>query len=181
MKKILFICALALAIVSCKDSNTPKTITIDTQATTVKKEASKEDLAANYNKAEFKIDGMTCAIGCAKRIESKLASMEGVKSATVDFEQKLAMVEYNEEKVDFDALVGTVAKVPGKYKVSDMKNVEAFSKKCDTDCKKECCAKKGEVKEACKADCKKECCAKKEVKAMACAKDCKKACCTKKA
>ncbi len=159
---------MALAIVSCKDSNTPKIITVDTESTTVKKETSKEDLAANYNKAEFKIDGMTCSIGCAKRIEGKLAAMEGVKSAKVDFEQKLAMVEYNEATVDFDALTSTVAKVPGEYKVSDMKNVESFSTK-------------DAAKKDCKADCNKDCCSKKEAKKMACAKDCKKACCTKKA
>lgn len=119
---------MTLAIVSCKDNTTPKTISVDTQTKTVTKETSKEDLAANYNKAEFKIDGMTCAVGCAKRIESKLAAMEGVKSATVDFEQKLAKVEYNDAKVDFEALTNQVAKVPGEYKVSDMKNVEAFTK-----------------------------------------------------
>jgi Cu+-exporting ATPase len=39
------------------------------------------------------------------------------------------MVEYNEAKVDFNALEGTVAKVPVDYKVSDMKNVEAFTEK----------------------------------------------------
>ncbi|MEM6720838.1 MAG: heavy metal-associated domain-containing protein [Bacteroidota bacterium] len=129
MKKILFVCALALAIVSCKDSKTPETITVNTQTETVKKEANPVDLAANYNKAEFKIDGMTCSVGCAKRIEGKLAAMDGVKSAKVDFEQKLAMVEYNEAKVDFKALEGTVTKVPGDYKVSEMKNVEAFTEK----------------------------------------------------
>jgi Cu+-exporting ATPase len=129
MKKILAICALAVAIVSCNNNTTPKTVTVDTGVETTKKAEKIQDIAANYNKAEFKIDGMTCAIGCAKRIESKLASMEGVKSAKVDFDQKLAMVEYNDAKVDFDALKGTVAKVPGEYKVSDMKNVEAFTEK----------------------------------------------------
>ncbi|MFK7748944.1 MAG: heavy-metal-associated domain-containing protein, partial [Kordia sp.] len=175
------VCAMALAIVSCKDNTTPKTISVDTQTKTATTETSKGDLAANYNKAEFKIDGMTCAVGCAKRIEGKLAAMEGVKSATVDFEQKLAMVEYNDEKVDFDALTSTVTKVAGDYKVSDMKNVAAFSKKCAGDCKMECCAKKGETKKACKADCKMACCAKKDAEKIACATDCKKECCTKKA
>ncbi|WP_298417106.1 heavy metal-associated domain-containing protein [uncultured Kordia sp.] len=132
MKKILFVFVLTLAIVSCKNNTTPETITVDTQVETVKKETSTQDIAANYNKAEFKIDGMTCAIGCAKRIEGKLAAMEGVKSATVDFEQKLAMVEYNEAKVDFDALTSTVAKVPGDYKISDMKNVEDFGTTSDS-------------------------------------------------
>ncbi|QHI37187.1 Copper-exporting P-type ATPase A [Kordia antarctica] len=180
MKKILFVCALAIAIVSCKNNTTPETVIVDTKTETVNKETSKDDVAANYNKAEFKIDGMTCAIGCAKRIESKLASMEGVKSAKVDFDQKLAMVEYNEEKVDFDALTSTVATVPGDYIISDMKNVEAFAKTCAADCKMECCAKKSETKKACAADCKMACCAKKEDKKTACAEDCKKECCAKK-
>ncbi len=172
---------MALAIVSCKDNSTPKTVSVDTQTKTVTKESSKQDLAANYNKAELKIEGMSCAMSCAKRIEGKLAAMEGVKSAKVDFDQKLAMVEYNEAKVDFDALTSTVTKVAGGYKVADIKNVAAFSKKCGTDCKKECCAKKGETKKACDADCKKACCAKKETEKVACAEDCKKECCTKKA
>lgn len=132
MKKILFVITLAIAVISCKNNTTPETITVNTQAETVKKEPNTTDVAVNYSKAEFKIDGMTCAIGCAKRIEGKLAAMEGVKSATVDFEKKLAMVEYNKAKVDFNALTNTVTKVPGDYKVSDMKNVEMFSKKEDT-------------------------------------------------
>ncbi|MGH1386477.1 heavy-metal-associated domain-containing protein [Kordia sp.] len=181
MKKIVFVCAMALAIVSCKNNTTPETISVDTQTKTVKKETSKSDLAANYNKAELKIEGMSCAMSCAKRIEGKLAAMEGVKSAKVDFDQKLAMVEYNDEKVNLDALTNTVTKVAGDYKVSDIKNVEAFSKKCGADCKKECCTKKGETKEACKADCKKKCCTEKDAKKVACAEDCKKECCVKKA
>jgi Cu+-exporting ATPase len=180
MKKIFILCAMAIATVSCKNNTTPEVISVDTQSEAVTKEASKEDLAANYNKAEFKIDGMTCAIGCAKRIESKLADMEGVKSATVDFDKKLAMVEYNEAKVDFDALTSTVAKVPGDYKISDMKNVDTFAKTCKADCKMDCCAKKGETKKACAADCKMACCAKKDAKKTACAEDCKKECCAKK-
>ena len=159
MKKILFVCAIAIAFVACKNTSTPEVITIDN--TTVQTEISQPDIAANYNKAQFKIDGMTCAIGCAKRIESKLASMDGVKSAKVDFDQKLAMVEYNEAKVDFDALTSTVSNVPGDYKVSEMKNVDSFGKTCAADCKMECCAKKDETKKACKADCKMACCAKK--------------------
>ncbi len=179
MKHLFLICIIAVAIVSCKNNTTPETITVDTNTEMVNKEANTEDIAANYNKAEFKIDGMTCAIGCAKRIESKLASLEGVKSAKVDFEQKLAMVEYNEAKVDFDALTSTVAKVPGDYKISDMKNVEAFAKTCAADCKMECCAKKDETKKACKADCKMACCANKDAK-TACKPDCKMECCAKK-
>jgi len=42
---------------------------------------------------------MTCEMGCAKTIEKKMAKMEGVKTAKVDFDTRLAMVEYDEAKV----------------------------------------------------------------------------------
>jgi Cu+-exporting ATPase len=90
MKKILVVCAFAITIISCNNNTEPKTVTVDTGVETVKKTPKTEDLAAVYNKAEFKIDGMTCAVGCVKRIEGKLAAMEGVKSAKVDFDQKFS-------------------------------------------------------------------------------------------
>jgi len=86
------------------------------------------DPNATYAKAEFSIDGMTCAMGCAKTIEKKIAKMEGVKSAKVDYDRRLAMVEYDEAKVNTNALEATVTKVGEVYKVNDMKTVEEFSK-----------------------------------------------------
>ena len=45
--------------------------------------------------ASFTIEGMTCAMGCAKTIEKELANLDGVQSATVDFETKTATVEFD--------------------------------------------------------------------------------------
>ena len=131
---------------------------------------------------------MTCAVGCAKTIEKKLAKMEGVKSAKVDYDKKLAMVEYDDAKVTTTTLEETVKKVGDTYTVKEMKTVESFSAKkaCAADCKKACCANKTDAeKKACSADCKKACCTDKaeatKDKKMACAADCKKACCADKA
>ena len=52
-------------------------------------DAKKLDPNATYAKAEFGIEGMTCAMGCAKTIEKKMAKMDGVKSAKVDFEKEM--------------------------------------------------------------------------------------------
>ena len=102
-------------------------------------------------------------MGCAKTIEKKMAKMEGVKSAKVDFDKRLAMVEYDEAKVTPKSLEETVTKVADIYKVKDMKKVADFDNKeakaCKADCKKECCASMSEAeKAACKKDCKKACC-----------------------
>ena len=175
MKTLKHIFALVLITAftfSCKNEVKPEVKTVETE--TVKE----LDPNATYAKAEFTIDGMTCAIGCAATIQKKISKMEGVKSATVDFDKRLAMVEYNEAKVTPTLLEETVTKVADIYKVSDMKTVDDFSTKkaCTANCTKACCANKD--KKTCEPDCKKECC--KTVEKMACKADCKKACCAKK-
>jgi len=175
IKHILVLTLLVTFAFSCKNKVNPEVKTVE-----VETEKAKElDPNATYAKAEFTIDGMTCAIGCAATIQKKISKMDGVKSATVDFDRKLAMVEYNEAKVTPATLEEAVGKVSDTYKVIEMKTVEDFSTKkvCSPDCKKACCA--GKEKKACEPGCKKDCC-KAGVKAstkMACKADCKKACC----
>ena len=84
LKLVLGIALFSLVLWSCK--NEPETKTVEVEETKVVNEI---DANATIAKAEFKIDGMTCAIGCAKTIEKKLSKMEGVKSATVDFEKEI--------------------------------------------------------------------------------------------
>lgn len=93
-------------------------------------EASKAETAtatkeiANVEKTSFTIDGMTCAVGCAKTIETKLAGLEGVQKATVDFDKKTATIEYDATVQTPEKLVETVEAVAdGKtYKVSNVKS-----------------------------------------------------------
>ena len=163
MKTIKSLLTIALVVAfafSCKNEAKPEIKTIETASESI----TKLDPNATYAKAEFTIDGMTCEIGCAKTIEKKMSKMEGVKSAKVDFDRKLAMVEYNEAKVTPNLLEKTVTKVADIYKVRDMKTVDAFSakKECAANCTKACCANKTEAeKKACAADCKKACCIEK--------------------
>ena len=159
IKNILSLVLIATLIFSCKNEVKPEVKTVEVNS------AKELDPNATYAKAEFTIDGMTCAIGCAATIEKKIAKMEGVKSSVVDFDRRLAMVEYDEAKVTPTLLTETVTKVADIYKVSDMKTVDSFSSKkaCKPDCNKACCANKTEAeKTACAADCKKACCTKEK-------------------
>ena len=74
--------------------------------------------------ATFTIEGMTCAIGCAKTIQEKLASVDGVQKATVDFDTKTATVEFDATKQTPAKLLEATEKTgDGKtYKVSNMKS-----------------------------------------------------------
>ncbi len=153
LKNILALTIIIIAIVSCKNEGQPEVKTIETGATIAKAEKVLNP-DATFVKSEFTIYGMTCEIGCAKTIEKKIANMDGVKSATVDFDRRLAMVEYDEALVNHTSLEATVTKTADIYKVSDMKTVEAFStglddakaksnkKECTKDCTKDCCKNK---------------------------------------
>lgn len=167
LRNILAITIVTLVIVSCKNEVQPEVKIIETEIAVAKTEKLL-NLDATFIKSEFTIDGMTCEIGCARTIEKKIARMDGVKSATVDFERKLAMVEYDEAMVNHSSLEATVSKAADIYKVIDMKTVDGFSikKECKEDCTKACCKDKTEVeKKACVEDCKKACCAEKKIKA----------------
>ncbi len=131
-KLFLGIALFSLAFWSCKNETEPKVETVEVEV--AEKEPTKTiDENAVIAKAEFTIEGMTCAMGCAKTIEKKLAKMDGVKSATVDFESKTAMVEYDEAKVTTNSLEETVVKTSDKYEVVEMKTVESFSTDLEKD------------------------------------------------
>jgi len=126
IKKLLLTVVVLVFSLACKNNTTPEIKTIETESTDLA--TYKVDPNVIYTKAEFSIEGMTCEIGCAKSIEKKMAKMDGVKFAKVDFNNKLAMVEYDQAKVTPKSLEETVAKVGDVYKVKDMKTVEEFSK-----------------------------------------------------
>ena len=168
LTNIIGLVLLTIFIASCKNETAPEVKTVEVETTTEK--VASLDPNATYAKAEFTIEGMTCAMGCAKTIEKKMAKMEGVKSATVDFDKKLAMVEYDVAKVTPTSLEEVVKKTGDMYSVKDMHTIDATKKSCKADCKMACCAdKKTETTEAavekkstCKADCKMACCADKK-------------------
>lgn len=185
IKHYLAIAAIALTTFACKNEASPEIKTVEVETTT-ETDTKTLDPNATYAKAEFSIDGMTCAMGCAKTIEKKLSTTDGIKSATVDFDRRLAMVEYDEAKVNATTLKETVAKAGDMYTVKDIKTVDTFSteKTCKADCKMACCADKAEGEtSACKADCEKACCKDKNktVADHTCSAAGTKACCAGKA
>lgn len=122
-----------------------------------KEEAKKEVKKENVSLA---ISGMTCEIGCAKTIQSKLSKKEGVLNAKVIFTDSIATIEYDANTVSKKDLIAFVDGIAGggMYKAS-----ESDSKKheCLETCKKECQLKEGNKKE-CKENCTMACCKDKK-------------------
>ena len=115
----LAIALSSLLFFSCKKTEVSQTTTIEK---TVK--VNSKSIAAKPQMATFTIEGMTCAVGCAKTIQDKLASMDGIQSATVDFDKKFAIVEFDASKQTPELLLKAVQETgDGKtYVVSNMKS-----------------------------------------------------------
>ena len=128
MKELKFILTLSIVLsiaTSCKNNSKAEVKIIENGTTQIIETSNViagnfEDIE-NYAAAEFTIKGMTCAMGCAKTIEKKLAKTDGVLYAKVDFENELASVEFEADKIDKDALNKIVTGVSDTYSVHDMK------------------------------------------------------------
>ncbi|PQJ77021.1 cation transporter [Polaribacter glomeratus] len=139
IKKIIFSVAIACFIL-----------------TGCQKEVKKETIS-------LAISGMTCEIGCAKTIQSKLSKKEGVLGAKVIFTDSIANIEFDANKTSKEDLIAFVGAIAGGelYKASESKvNTSAKAHTCSDACK-ESCEMKAE-KTACKEDCKMACCADKK-------------------
>ena len=142
------ICTLLIAcftLTSCNsEKNTPTKATL---STTEKQEV------------RLAISGMTCEIGCAKTIESKLNKKEGVLAAKVIFSDSIATVEFDANTLSKKDLIAFVDGIAGGdlYTASEITNEKHT---CADDCKSTCEMK--ESKKTCKEDCKMECCKDKK-------------------
>lgn len=120
-KSILTLLFVSLLFVSCKEKNDDSVANTKSETTTAK--VKKQIAAANLQKASFTIEGMTCAIGCAKTIQEELSGIEGVQTATVDFDKKRAMVSFDKTIQTPESITKVVqATGDGKtYTVSNLK------------------------------------------------------------
>lgn len=162
IQKILFaLTILSFLAVGCKNE-------------AKKEETSKEEkteVAANAKELSLSISGMTCEIGCAKKIASDLNKKEGVLEANVVFTDSIANIKYDSNVTNKADLIAFVEGIGS----GDMYKASETSKKSCT-AKKECNAKTDAEKEACK---KKVSCKKGEANGKECDPNCKKECDTK--
>jgi mercuric ion binding protein len=91
---------------SCKDTASQPATDDTKEANATEQKAP--TVAAKPETANFKIEGMTCSMGCAKTIEKELAEMNGVQKATVDFDKKEATVEFDAAVLTPEKLFATV-------------------------------------------------------------------------
>jgi len=115
-------------------------------------------------------------VGCAGHLEKKLAKLDGVQKAEIDFEAKKATIEYDSNVLTPEVLVQTVENAAdGKtYKVSDVVNTADKAMLFNKDKKKKKAKKEeekkaaaaSEEKKSCSSGEKKACCASKKAETL---------------
>lgn len=115
LKYLFTLTTVILVMTACKNETTPETKTVDLGAEATEKVLNP---GAEYIAAKFEIDGMMCAMGCAKVIEKNLAQMDGVRAVEVDFESKTAKIEYDVDMVNRDFVMANVKKTGDSYAVT---------------------------------------------------------------
>ena len=93
------------------------------------KSEAKSETVASLEKVALSIEGMTCEIGCARTIQSKLSKTEGVITANVSFDEKQGIVEYDANKTNAKKIAAIVQEIAGGdlYKVTGTKSLEITS------------------------------------------------------
>lgn len=118
MKILISILVIAFILFSCNDAK--KEVTND------KFRIEKQEVAASYKTIEVEIEGMTCEIGCAKTIESKLSKTEGVTYSKVNFEEKVGQFTFDENKISQEDITKKIAGIGGGalYKATKITEIE---------------------------------------------------------
>lgn len=119
--KIFTLLFFVLFFVSCQKNETSK----NTGSTIVEK----KELTENLNHIKVDIKGMTCEIGCARLIQSKLYKADGITFAKISFADSSGVISFDQNRISTDDITKIIQKTAGGdiYSVvgiEEVKNVE---------------------------------------------------------
>ena len=84
---------------------------------------------AEIQTVSFAVSGMTCEIGCAKTIQSKLSKKEGVTDVRVVFSDSIATVSFDSSKTSTTDISSFICGIAANNSNLDLK-VIALSSQC---------------------------------------------------
>lgn len=121
MKYVLTLLICALVFTSCGEKVKHKEVSPEVFS---KKEVALKNI-------EVDIEGMTCEIGCARLIQSKLSKVAGVTYTKVSFEAKKGQFTYDENQISSEEVIKNIEKIAGGdlYSVSDSREISEITMK----------------------------------------------------
>ncbi len=124
MKRIITLILCSVVLLSCGENTT-------------KKETTPEDITQKemaLKNIEVDIEGMTCEIGCARLIQSKLSKVEGVTYTRVSFEAGKGQFTYDSNQISSEEVINSIEKIAGGdlYTVSASKEISEITMTSET-------------------------------------------------
>ncbi|MFY0602536.1 MAG: heavy-metal-associated domain-containing protein [Flavobacteriaceae bacterium] len=95
-KAVLFLVLGVFSLSACKTETKKDIVSIE------------KVVAENLETISLDISGMTCEIGCAKLIQSKLSKKEGITMAKVVFKDSIANVNFDANKISTKEIIGLI-------------------------------------------------------------------------
>jgi len=119
MRKYISVIIISFVLFSCNEAKKDAV-----------KEVAKPEMAVSYKSIEVDIEGMTCEIGCARTIQSKLSKVEGITYSKVNFEAKKGQFTYDENKLKKEDIITKINGIAGGdlYKVTKATDIEEIIK-----------------------------------------------------
>lgn len=121
MRKYIYVLIVIFTFLSCNETK---------KENTIKKNEVQPEVVAVYKSLEVEIEGMTCEIGCARTIQSKLSKVNGITYSKVNFEAKKGQFTYDENKIKKEDIINKINGIAGGdlYKVTKSTDIEGIIK-----------------------------------------------------
>jgi Cu+-exporting ATPase len=119
--KIFSVAILVLFFNSCESRNGTKQ--------DVKEASETKVVAQNLKQVKVDIKGMTCEIGCARLIQSKLYKTDGVTFAKISFEDSSGVVKFDQNRISEEGIKKIIEKTAGGdiYTVTGIHKIDIVS------------------------------------------------------
>lgn len=115
--KYLSVAVFFLFFISCDSTKKSEQLSKETEKSKV--------IAENIQEVKVDIKGMTCEIGCARLIQSKLYKADGISYALVSFEDSSGVVRYDHNRIDKTKIKAIIENTAGGeiYSVVAMEDI----------------------------------------------------------
>lgn len=104
MKVVTTVAVLTLGIAACKKESVQQPTALASAS------APTPSVLEGSSLVRLRIDGMSCG-GCAQAAQEALEKVDGVRSASVSFEEKIATIQCDPAKVDVAWLISRLENV----------------------------------------------------------------------
>ena len=123
--KFMSLAILMLFFISCDSKKSEKSSKIES--------SDQEVVAEDLHQVEVAIKGMTCEIGCARLIQSKLYKADGISYANISFADSSGVISFDQNRISEDEIKQIIERTAGGdiYSVASIEEVALSDDRLD--------------------------------------------------